>query len=266
MKIQLLTSSIGESSAYQYATSFLVNDKVAIDAGSLGLVGSPASQAQVRDVFLTHAHIDHVGSLPIHLENAFSPKASPVRVFGSPDVLDAVQSHLLNGVLWPDFVELTRQGLPFVELHPIQPNEPREVCDVSVTAFEVEHVVPTNAFVIEDETVAIAIVTDTHKPGELLRQLASVSNLGALFLEVTFPNHMSAMAEVSAHLTPEGFARELEQSGINVPTFAIHLKAAYREQLVEELHALRIPNVEIAEPGRVYHFGIESPSHSRGVR
>ncbi|MDA1018358.1 MAG: 3',5'-cyclic-nucleotide phosphodiesterase [Planctomycetota bacterium] len=254
MRIQLLPSSIGDASAYQFSTSFLVNDRLAIDAGSLGFVGSPAEQARIRDVILTHAHIDHVASLPIHVENAFSPNASPVRVFGSLEVLNAVQAHLFNGIIWPDFVELTQQGLPFVELHPIQPNESREVCGVTITAFEVEHVVPTNAFVIEDEAVAVAIVTDTHRPADLLRKLATYPNLAAIFLEVTFPNHMSTMAEVSAHLTPAGFARELDAAGITVPTYAIHLKAAYRDQLVKEIDALELPNVEVAEPGRVYDF------------
>src|SRR5262245_8376441 len=68
MKAMLLPSALA-AGPHQYLTTFLVNGTVAIDAGSLGLYGSPQDQSRVRHVFLTHAHMDHVASLPIFLEN-----------------------------------------------------------------------------------------------------------------------------------------------------------------------------------------------------
>ena len=73
MKITLIPSSVsgGADADNQYLTSFLVNDTVAVDAGSLGFYGTPREQARIRHVFLTHTHIDHIASLPIFVENAY---------------------------------------------------------------------------------------------------------------------------------------------------------------------------------------------------
>src|SRR5205823_12507757 len=68
MKVMLVPSAL-TAGPRQYLTAFLVGDSVAIDAGSLGFYGSPAEQARIRHVFLTHTHLDHIASLPIFLEN-----------------------------------------------------------------------------------------------------------------------------------------------------------------------------------------------------
>ena len=65
MKVTILGSSGGASGSRQYVSSYLINESVAIDAGCLGLYGTPEQQACVRHVFLSHAHMDHVASLPL---------------------------------------------------------------------------------------------------------------------------------------------------------------------------------------------------------
>ena len=47
MKVELLPSSIPPTEA-QFLVSFLVNDEIAIDAGSLGLVSNLQKQERVR--------------------------------------------------------------------------------------------------------------------------------------------------------------------------------------------------------------------------
>ena len=70
MKITLVPSSVSERGEYQhqYLTSYVINDTLAVDAGSLGLMATPAEQKRVQHVLITHTHIDHVGSLPIFVE------------------------------------------------------------------------------------------------------------------------------------------------------------------------------------------------------
>jgi hypothetical protein len=39
-----------------------------------------------------------------------------------------------------------------------------------------------------------------------------------------------------------------------VPVYAVHIKAAYRDQVVEEIEALNNPRIVVAEVGREYEF------------
>lgn len=254
MKIVLLESSIGVETSYQYSTSFVINDQVAIDAGSIGFVGTPDQQTEIRNILLTHSHIDHVATLPIHIENAFRRHLPPVRVHGSAAVLEAVQTHLFNDVIWPDFVKLINDGLPFVELVEVHAGQPVTINDLTFTPHPIPHVVPTFAYIVSDTDGSVAIINDTHRPSVLREALSKVENLKAIFLEATFPNSMPDMANVSEHLTPAEFSRELGELDIDVPTYAVHLKAAFRDQVAAELLQLGNEQIAVAQPGHVYNF------------
>jgi hypothetical protein len=41
---------------------------------------------------------------------------------------------------------------------------------------------------------------------------------------------------------------------LSIPVFACHIKAAFYEQVVKELHELGLPNLKIAQAGRPYWF------------
>jgi ribonuclease BN (tRNA processing enzyme) len=247
MKVTLLPSALG-AGPLQYLTTLRVNDAVAIDAGSLGLWGTPADQARVHHVFLTHAHIDHVGSLPIYLENVSDESANCPTVYAPQPVLDVVQRDILNDRLFPDFVRISRDGPPLIRLEPITPGRPTKVDGLTITAVEVDHVVPTVGYLVDDGTSAFVFVTDTA-PTEAIWDLANqCPRLKAVILELTFPNHQAELAAAAKHLTPQQFAGEVRKLRTEVPVYAIHLKARFREQLLGELAALGLSRVRVLEP------------------
>jgi ribonuclease BN (tRNA processing enzyme) len=250
MKVMLLPSALG-AGPLQYLTTLLVNDAVAIDAGSLGLYGTPADQALVRHVFLTHAHMDHVGSLPIFLENVSDDSAECPVIHAPQVVLDVIHTDVLNDRLFPDFVRLSLDGPPLVRLEPLTPGRPVHVAGLSVTAAEVDHVVPAVAYLIDDGKSAFAFVTDTA-PTDAIWDLANRNpRLKAVFLEVTFPEREDWLAAVAKHLTPKMFAGEVRKLRPGVRVYAIHLKARCREELLSEIAALGLPKVTVLEPGQV---------------
>src|SRR5215831_4532123 len=126
MKVRIFGSSVQDAARRQYVTSYLINDTVAIDAGCLGLSGSPQEQEAIKHVFLTHSHADHTASLPIFVENAWTPTGECPRVYGSRETLDAVQRHIFNDVMWPDFIALSKNMHPFLQMCPLEEEEPFE--------------------------------------------------------------------------------------------------------------------------------------------
>ena len=82
----------------------LVDDDVLIDAGT-GIGDLPLEDLRsIRHVFLTHAHLDHIAGLPMLVDCIFSENIdTPVTVYAREETIKAIQDHLFNWVIWPDF-------------------------------------------------------------------------------------------------------------------------------------------------------------------
>ncbi|HEX4933886.1 MAG TPA: MBL fold metallo-hydrolase, partial [Gemmatimonadaceae bacterium] len=120
MKIRMLPSAT-DGSDQQFLTTFLLNDVVALDAGSLGLAGTPREQARVTDVVLTHSHADHVCSLPTFAMNVIDCCGRPTTVWTHQAVVESLENDLFNGRLWPDFLIATPARRQIVEVRTIEP-------------------------------------------------------------------------------------------------------------------------------------------------
>jgi cAMP phosphodiesterase len=259
VKITLLPSSVSEyhRDQLQFLSSYLVNDTLAIDAGCIGFFGSPQEQARIKHVLITHTHLDHIASLPIFVENAFEAGGEPVTIHGTEAVLDCLRRDLFNDRLWPDFVSLSGGDVTFLKLQTLVPGQPVFLEGLRITPVPVNHVVPTVGFLVEDDAAAVVLAADTGPTQALWERANQAPDLKAVFLEVTFPDAMAGLAELAKHLTPATFAVEvgkLKQRKEQPAVIAVHLKPRFREQIVSELKALGLANLQIARFGRAYEF------------
>jgi ribonuclease BN (tRNA processing enzyme) len=256
VKITLIPSGLfahGASNS-QYATSYVINNTVAIDAGSIGFYEQPRDQAAIRHVFLSHTHMDHLASLPTLLENIADLSETPVTLHASEEVQQCLRLDLFNGRLWANFLDLTHDNKPFVVVRTIASGQSVEVDGLRITPVAVDHIVPTLGFIIEDGSAAVVIPSDTGPTEEIWRRASQTPNLKAVFLEATFPDDMGSLADLTKHHTPASFIREMEKLPRPVPFFAVHLKARFREQLTRELLAHRPTGLQIAKIGTTYEF------------
>jgi ribonuclease BN (tRNA processing enzyme) len=256
VKVTLLPSTCGGVGvgSSQYLTTFLIDDRVAIDAGSLGFHREPHDQAAVRHVFLSHSHLDHLASLPIFLENIAGLNETPVTVYASEPVQASLRQDLFNDRLWPNFLKLSHAGGPFLRLATIRSGEPVDVEKLRITPVAVDHVVPTLGFIVEGAGAAIVIVSDTGPTQEIWDRANRLPNLKAVFLEATFPQELSRLAATTKHLSSFDFLAEAGKLHPNADVFAVHLKAQFRERLIEEVGALPDRRIKIAESDVVYEF------------
>lgn len=254
MKIRIIGSAARDPAVRQYVSSYVINDCVAIDAGSLGLYGSPQDQACVDHVFLTHSHADHCASLPLFLENRYGLAPQCPVIYGSAHTLDSLQKHAFNDVVWPDFIKLSAETRPFLRVQALEAEKTVEAAGLRITPVAVHHAVPTVAYVVSNGQATVIFAADsgpTERLWELARQLPS---LQGVLLEASFPNSMQGLADISLHLTPQTFAGEVAKLPPSTRVMAVHIKVAYREKVVQELCALGIPTLEIGECETDYTF------------
>ena len=255
MRVVYLPSSVGGGPQGMYLTTFIINDTIAIDAGCLGYWRTSAEQSRITDVFLTHSHLDHVGSLPMFLNNVYAEGHPPVRIHASPETWATVENHVFTDETWAALKWLLMPSPPLLEYVPMTAGQPVRVGGLTILPVEVNHPVKNLGLLISDGDVTIAIPSDTGPTAAFWAEANDSKNLQALFLECSFPDHMNQMAEISGHLTPSLFQAELAKLDQPVRTLAVHLKPACHGEIVSELEKLDLPQVEIAEPGRVYEFG-----------
>jgi len=258
VKVILIPATVAGSGPehFQYASSAIVNDTIAIDAGCLGLYRSPQDQSRIKHVLLTHSHIDHIGSLPIFVENAYEGKAEAVRIYGSAPVLDCCQRDLFNGRLWPDFVALSKQPNqpPFLHMIPFEPGQTMEIEGLRIRSVELNHVVPTVGYVVSDAAATVIFITDTSATDEIWKIANESPNLKAVLVETTFPNNMTWLADLSKHLTPAQLGDEVRKLKQPARIITVHIKPRFQKEVIAELQQMQLAGLEIAQFGVPYTF------------
>lgn len=253
MEVRMLGCSLGAGSG-QYLSTYLINGTVAIDAGCLGLHGSPAQQAAVGHVFLTHAHADHIASLPFFVENVWRATSGCPVVYGSPQTLDAVRRSIFNNEVWPDLVALSERMHPFLRLCPLEPEVAIEAAGMAITPVVVNHTIPTFAYIVREADKAVVFAADSGPTTRLWQLARETAGVQAVFLEVSFPNRMKEVAGASLHLTPELFAEEAAKAPPGSRIIAVHMKVRYRDEIIRELAGLTTSSLEIGECETTYRF------------
>ncbi|MFQ6027137.1 MAG: MBL fold metallo-hydrolase [Dehalococcoidia bacterium] len=221
-------------------TCFLIDGVLGLDAGSLSSALSLTEQAQVAALLLTHRHLDHTRDIPaLGLATLDVPRT--IDAYSLPETLDAVHDHLLNWDIYPDLTEPLNSEHPKFRFHPVQPEVTLQVLGYQVKAISVPHPAPCIGFIVKSEAGAcIAYTGDTG--GNLLAFFQDSLNPQVLFVDVSFPNRLTGLAQRTGHLTP-GLLREqlLEALGVDLRPprmVAVHLSPAHQQELVDELAVL----------------------------
>ena len=258
MQIQLLPSSFdskGGASPAQRLTCFIIDDCVSVDAGSLGIALSDAQQRTVRDVIVTHPHMDHIASLPIFVDDLFGELLEPVRIHATQQVIDLLKADVFNDTVYPKFDQLKNAQGHVMQYVPFEMGREFKVAHLNCTAIPVNHIVPTVGLLVSDGKTTVAFSSDTAETEEFWRVVNQAKHLDALFIEASFPDSMEGLAKASKHLTPASLQKELAKLTHNgMDILAVHVKPAHRDKVIAELNQLNISKLRVMEPGKVYKW------------
>ncbi|HUT53079.1 MAG TPA: 3',5'-cyclic-nucleotide phosphodiesterase [bacterium] len=247
MKVRVLGCYGGELPGYR-TTCFLVNNNVMIDAGAATAALPLKDQVKIDAILLTHSHLDHVRDLGFLADNVFGKREGPVRVWALPETIRSVKAHILNNTIWPDFTQLPDAEHPVMSFHELREGIPVEVEGLAVTAIKVNHLVPAAGYIVKNQTAGFAFSGDTGPTEALWKAAAAVDALRAVFLELSLPDRLAELAELTRHLTPASALKELiKLNRPDLPVYFFHMKPQYLKEIVNEVDS--DPRFHVTEQG-----------------
>ena len=257
MKVQLLPSSFesdGSPSARQHLSCMVINDRLAVDAGSLAMAATDEMRRSLRDVVLTHAHLDHIAGLPLFIDDLFATLERPVTVHSLREVIEVLERDIFNWSVFPRFSELDAgHGSP-IAYSPVEPKSDFQVAGLTFRAFAADHKVPSVGYLISDSDSSIAVSGDSASLGALIAAVSGREDMQAIVVECAFPNELAGIARNSHHMTPSVLGEQLAGLHADCPIFVFNIKPNYRDKVVAELQDLKIPRLDVMEIGRCYFW------------
>jgi ribonuclease BN (tRNA processing enzyme) len=235
MRVRVLGCS-GAISKDCRTTSFLIDGDVLIDAGT-GVGDLTLSEMRgIRDVLLTHSHLDHVAALPLMVDAIASQLSEPIRISALPGTIAALKAHIFNNVIWPDFSRIPSAQSPFITFHEIQVGQVLELKGKHVEVLPAVHTVPACGYAVTAGHGAWVFTGDTERNPAFWRRINQME-VAALVIETAFSNREQELARRSLHLSPLALAEELDciDKGKRFPIFITHTKPAETELIMTEI-------------------------------
>lgn len=258
MKITFLGTHNAESKNSRLVT-FLVDDILSVEAGSLTSMLSFAEQKDIRAILLSHGHYDHIRDIPsLAFNNTGNTSRHTPKVVGISQTLQILESHLLDGMIYPAFSEShSYLGKPALDLRPIEPYKRENIEGYQVTALPVNHPIDAVGFEIVSAEGKSLFYTGDTGPG--LAHLWQRISPQVLIVDTTFPNRLEKMAKETGHLCPEILKTELSEfykiKGYLPRTILSHLSPEFEPEIREESKLLAAKlhiSIDVPVEGETY--------------
>ena len=252
MRIRVLGCS-GGIGAGARTSALLVDDDVLIDAGT-GIGDLELEDLDsIRHVFLTHAHLDHVAGLPMLADRVFDENFEvPLTVYAREETLRAIQDHLFNDVIWPDFTRLPSAENPMLRWNVTSPGDTTTIGQRDFYAVDVMHSVPSLGFTVQNSGGVFAVSGDTKTNETLWPVLNACDDLRVLVIEVSFPDEMESLAVDSGHYTPKSLTDDLRRLRHEPDIWLTGMKPGEEDRIFEQvIKAAPGKNIQMLSRGTI---------------
>lgn len=252
MRLEILGSAGAEFPDFR-PPAFLLDGQLLLDAGTIGSVLNEDEQWKIRDIFITHSHLDHIRAIPALADNIIMKNLRhSITLHSTVSVISALRDHIFNGIIWPNFNELPSPESPVIKYDTIEARQKYVIKDYSIEAIPVNHSVPAVGFRVTSGGRTLVYTGDTGPTEEIWKYCSGVD---ALIVEVSFPNNMEALALITKHLTSSMLVEELAK----IPELPKHIlithpKPQYYDIIRSEIECLEVEGIELLHDGSMYNI------------
>ena len=213
-------------------TSLLIDDSLVLDAGGLTSSLSFLAQQKLKVILLTHQHYDHIRDVPAIAMNFYLSGAT-INIYSILPVYDALTTHLMNGKLYPDFLERPSEN-PTIKFTVIEPYQTEQIEGYTVMAVPVNHSVPAVGYQITSPDGRVVFYTGDTGSG--LADCWECVSPQLLIIEVTSSNRFE---KLPGHLTPNLLKQELDDfrklRGYLPRVIVIHMSPGLEKEIDAEI-------------------------------
>jgi ribonuclease BN (tRNA processing enzyme) len=246
MKIHLLgTTGYHPNRRRQTACFMLPEQGILLDAGTGIFRARELITAPTLDIFLTHAHLDHVAGLTYLFDVLFQKRLDRVTVHADAEKLEAIRRHLLSPLIFP-------VALP-CEYRAIKAQVPL-VDGGQLTYFPLKHPGGSLGFRLDWPGHSLAYVTDTTARRDA-EYIAKIRGVDLLIHECYFNDEQPELAEKTGHscVTP---VAEVARAAQVKRLVLMHMNPLDESDDPIDLAAARriFPQTQIGEDEQVLEF------------
>lgn len=239
MQIKILGCS-GAIAQHARTTSFLLDDRILVDAGTGVGDLTVEEMLRIEHVFLTHAHLDHIAALPLMLDTIAGCMQRPLVAHALPETIAALKAHVFNNTIWPDFSNIPSVDAPFLRFEPLRVGEVVQAAQHRVEVLPAQHTVPAVGYAVDTPAGQWVFSGDTCRNPAFWARVNRM-DLAMLVIETAFSDKERDLALRSRHLCPSLLAQELAQLDPRhreVPIGITHTKPVEHDLIESELRAL----------------------------
>jgi len=251
MEIQILGAHNLESVETKLV-SILVDDVLALDAGSLTSSLPFAAQQRIKAILITHHHFDHVRDiLPLGLATGY---LGTTKLYCTATAAEILGSHLLDGTLYPDLTRWPSPQSPAFRFHILETHTPQTIEGYSVVALPVHHAVAAVGYQVAQGGRSFFYTGDT---GSGLASCWPHTSPQLLITEVTGPDRLEEVLR-AGHLTPQALRQELVEfqklKGYLPAVVLVHFNSQLESEIKEEVERV---SRELATPISLAYDGMK---------
>ena len=170
--------------------------------------------ARIDHILISHSHLDHV-----------------------PATLEALRTHIFNGVIWPDFTRLPSAEHPILAFEPFAIGNVLAIGERRIEVLPAVHTVPAVGCAVLADAGAWVYTGDTGPNPALLQRQQGMA-VAHRVIETAFSDEERALAKISSHLCPSMLGKELVLLDGTVAVHITHIKPGEIEAVMGRIEAL----------------------------